>query len=82
VISCKNCNCQLSTGLAGILCYPAKIIIITPLKELALWEEEIHSHKDFIVKLAKRAKLLYEMLFDAGFPKSRTTEKTIAAGLL
>ncbi|MFA5776797.1 MAG: YkvA family protein [Patescibacteria group bacterium] len=44
--------------------------------------EEIHSHKDFIVNLSKRAKLLYEMLFDAGFPKSRTTEKTIAAGLL
>lgn len=44
--------------------------------------EEIHSSMDFAVTMAQRIKLLYEILFDTGFSKSRSTKKTIAAGLL
>lgn len=43
--------------------------------------EDVHSSKDFIVKMSHRIKLLYQLLFDSAYPKSRTTEKTITAGL-
>lgn len=44
--------------------------------------ESIRGSKDFINKMLLRAKILYQMLFDGDFPKSRATEKAIAAGLL
>ncbi len=43
--------------------------------------KEIHSSKEFILQLEQRVKLLYDLLFDWDFPKSRALEKTIAAGL-
>lgn len=44
--------------------------------------EDIHSSRDFAVIMVDRVKILYEMLFDKNFPKSKETEKAIAAGLL
>lgn len=44
--------------------------------------EGITSSKEFVTKLVLRVKLLYQMLFDSEFPKSRTTSKTLTAGLL
>lgn len=44
--------------------------------------EDIHSSKEFTVKMVQRVKVLYEMLFDNNFPKSREMEKAITAGLL
>lgn len=49
----------------------------TPIKLAA-----IHSSKNFVVKLTLRVKLLYRFLLDNNFPKSRSAEKTIIAGLL
>lgn len=44
--------------------------------------ESIRSSKEFVNKMLLRVNILYQLLFDSDFPKSRATEKAIAAGLL
>lgn len=44
--------------------------------------ESIRSSMEFVTKMLLRVRLLYQMLFDSDFPKSRTMEKAITAALL
>lgn len=44
--------------------------------------DSIRSSREFVTKMVLRVQILYQLLFDSDFPKSRTTEKSVAAGLL
>lgn len=61
---------------------------LTPSKLKTVYQEtlnklkDIHSSKEFVTEMTKRVILLHRILFDEGFPKTKSTEKNITAGLL
>lgn len=69
---------RIKTRIKYITNYDIAFVRQNTLQKLAA----VSGSKEFINKLASRARLLYNMLFDKDFPKTSTTKKTIAAGLL
>jgi uncharacterized membrane protein YkvA (DUF1232 family) len=52
------------------------------LREVPDHLSDIHCSKAFVSKMVSRIILLYNMLFDTGFPIPHSAEKTIAGGLM